>query len=139
MGLDPGSPGSHPGLKAALNRCATRAAQELSFLYDPHLKDVLLFESLCPTPFTLPLSGFQRPPEDTHSQGNSLLYPAVYSSACRSPLSHRCPQKGSAPWVLLLHVLSVSGWESTSRRTLVVCIQGISLCSSHCPTALRGA
>ena len=77
VGLDPGSPGSHPGLKAALNRCATRAAQELSFLYDPHLKDVLLFESLCPTPFTLPLSGFQRPPEDTHSQGNSLLYPCL--------------------------------------------------------------
>ena len=26
VGLDPGSPGSHPGLQAALNRCATRAA-----------------------------------------------------------------------------------------------------------------
>ena len=26
VGLDPGSPGSHPGLKAALNRCATWAA-----------------------------------------------------------------------------------------------------------------
>ena len=29
MGLDPRSPGSHPGLKAALNRCATQAAQGL--------------------------------------------------------------------------------------------------------------
>ena len=28
VGLDPGSPGSHPGLQAALNRCATGAAQE---------------------------------------------------------------------------------------------------------------
>ena len=28
MGLDPGSPGSHPGLKAALNHCATGAALE---------------------------------------------------------------------------------------------------------------
>ena len=27
MGLDPGAPGSHPGLKAALNHWATRAAQ----------------------------------------------------------------------------------------------------------------
>ena len=26
MGLDPGSPGSNPGLQAALNRCATGAA-----------------------------------------------------------------------------------------------------------------
>ena len=26
VGLDPGSPGSHPGLQAALNRCATGAA-----------------------------------------------------------------------------------------------------------------
>ena len=26
VGLDPGSPGSGPGLKAALNRCAPRAA-----------------------------------------------------------------------------------------------------------------
>ena len=26
MGFDPGSPGSHLGLQAALNRCATRAA-----------------------------------------------------------------------------------------------------------------
>ena len=26
MGLDPGSPGSRPGLQAALNRCATGAA-----------------------------------------------------------------------------------------------------------------
>ena len=26
VGLYPGSPGSHPGLQAALNRCATRAA-----------------------------------------------------------------------------------------------------------------
>ena len=27
VGLDPGSPGSHPRLQAAPNRCATRAAQ----------------------------------------------------------------------------------------------------------------
>ena len=26
MGLDPGSPGSHPGLQAVLSRCATGAA-----------------------------------------------------------------------------------------------------------------
>ena len=31
MGLDPGSPGSHPGLQAALNRCATGPA--LLFLF----------------------------------------------------------------------------------------------------------
>ena len=31
MGLDPGSPGSRPGLKAALNRCATQAALSSSF------------------------------------------------------------------------------------------------------------
>ena len=29
VGLDPGSPGSHPRLQAAPNRCATGAAQEL--------------------------------------------------------------------------------------------------------------
>ena len=33
MGLDPKSPGSHPGLQAALNRYATRAAQHLLFKY----------------------------------------------------------------------------------------------------------
>ena len=34
--LDPGSPGSHPGLKAELNRCATRAAPVL-FLTDKNV------------------------------------------------------------------------------------------------------
>ena len=35
MGLDPGSPGSRPGLQAALNHCATRAAHLyfLRFIY----------------------------------------------------------------------------------------------------------
>ena len=27
VGLDPGSPGSHPGLQAVLNRCATGTAR----------------------------------------------------------------------------------------------------------------
>ena len=31
VGLDPRSPGSHPGLQAALNRCATGATRELAF------------------------------------------------------------------------------------------------------------
>ena len=31
VGLDPGSPGSHPGLKAALNHWATRAARLTGF------------------------------------------------------------------------------------------------------------
>ena len=31
MGLDPGSPGSHPGLKVALNRWAPGAAQTSAF------------------------------------------------------------------------------------------------------------
>ena len=31
VGLDPGSPGSHPRLQAALNRCTTGAAQHFSF------------------------------------------------------------------------------------------------------------
>ena len=31
MGFDPGTPGSHPGLKVALNRRATRAAQVFIF------------------------------------------------------------------------------------------------------------
>ena len=35
-GLDPSSPGSHPGLQAALNRCATRAAL-LLFLFSSSL------------------------------------------------------------------------------------------------------
>ena len=33
MGLDPWSPGSHPGLQAALNLCATGAAQYCIFKY----------------------------------------------------------------------------------------------------------
>ena len=37
VGLDPGSLGSHPGLKAALNRWATGAAQHPSFLWDSPL------------------------------------------------------------------------------------------------------
>ena len=32
VGLDPGSPGSHPGLQAALNRCTTGAAQEMGLI-----------------------------------------------------------------------------------------------------------
>ena len=32
VGLDPGSPGSHPGLQAVLNRCATGAALFFNFL-----------------------------------------------------------------------------------------------------------
>ena len=31
VGLDPGSPGSHPGLQAVLNRCATGAAYNWTF------------------------------------------------------------------------------------------------------------
>ena len=31
VGLDPGSPGSHPVLQAALNRCTTGAAHGLKF------------------------------------------------------------------------------------------------------------
>ena len=34
VGLYPGSPGSHPGLKAALNRWAIRAAQDQEFYTD---------------------------------------------------------------------------------------------------------
>ena len=34
MGLDPRSPGSHPGPKAALNHCATRAAPKTA-LHQP--------------------------------------------------------------------------------------------------------
>ena len=34
MGLDPGSPESRPGLQAALNRCATGAAQNHFILRD---------------------------------------------------------------------------------------------------------
>ena len=36
VGLDPGSPGSHPGLQAALNHCATGAAQEWGCLDQPY-------------------------------------------------------------------------------------------------------
>ena len=32
VGLNPGSPGSHPGLQAALNRCATGAALQKDFI-----------------------------------------------------------------------------------------------------------
>ena len=32
VGLDPGSPGSHPGLQVALNRCATGAAPTVNLL-----------------------------------------------------------------------------------------------------------
>ena len=38
VGLDdPGSPGSCPGLQAALNRCATRAALNMVFIYQLYL------------------------------------------------------------------------------------------------------
>ena len=37
MGLNPGSPGSHPGLKVALNHWATRAAHLSTFLRNPTL------------------------------------------------------------------------------------------------------
>ena len=45
-GLDPGSPGSHPGLKVALNRCAPQAALNFSifdFLDSSHLSPSLHF------------------------------------------------------------------------------------------------
>ena len=32
VGLDPGSPGSHPRLQAALNRCTTQGSLFLSFI-----------------------------------------------------------------------------------------------------------
>ena len=51
MGLNPGSPGSGPGLKLALNRWATRAA--LSF----HFKCQIL-KSLCLQSLELPLANF---------------------------------------------------------------------------------
>ena len=53
VGLDPGSPGSHPRLQAALNRCATRAALLLKFL------KCILFDSSIVTPvlFCFHLSG----------------------------------------------------------------------------------
>ena len=43
VGLDPGSPGSHPGPKAALNRWATLAAHILAFLK----VDCFLFHFFC--------------------------------------------------------------------------------------------
>ena len=42
MGFDPGSPGSRPGLKAALNCWATGAALILSFLYWSILPEIFL-------------------------------------------------------------------------------------------------
>ena len=44
VGLDPRSPGSHPRLQAAPNRCATRAARPLSSLESPSLTGVALGE-----------------------------------------------------------------------------------------------
>ena len=38
VGLDPGSPGSHPGLQAALNRCTTGAAQYAEFMKNSIIK-----------------------------------------------------------------------------------------------------
>ena len=37
VGLNPGSPGSHPGLQAALNRCATGAALFWVFYVQYHV------------------------------------------------------------------------------------------------------
>ena len=49
-GLDPGSPGSRPGLKAVLNRRASGAALGLGFYSDDDINSVLLH--LCSVPFT---------------------------------------------------------------------------------------
>ena len=47
VGLDPGSPGSHPRLQAALNRCATRAAQYYYFLkYSIIMLRGLMFQNI---------------------------------------------------------------------------------------------
>ncbi|XP_048950356.1 UPF0547 protein C16orf87 homolog isoform X4 [Canis lupus dingo] len=43
VGLDPGSPGSHPGLQAAPNRCTTGAAHELPFSVLSSSFSVILF------------------------------------------------------------------------------------------------
>ena len=43
VGLDPGSPGSHPGLQEAPNRCATRAALMLHFVTGVYLLLFLLW------------------------------------------------------------------------------------------------
>ena len=50
MGLDPGTPGSHPGLKAALNRCATGAAcSKVLYLSSGTEKDQPGGSSVCVT------------------------------------------------------------------------------------------
>ena len=50
MGLDPGTPGSPPGLKAALNRRATRAARIINFK-DKVLQHHIQYTILCNTDF----------------------------------------------------------------------------------------
>ena len=59
VGLDPGSPGSCPGLQAALNHCTTGAAQVPLFLlflffflklYNPKVSGGLVALKLCPVP-----------------------------------------------------------------------------------------
>ena len=44
MGLNPGTPGSCPGLQAALNRCATGAAQSIWSYVSPEV-NVIDFQS----------------------------------------------------------------------------------------------
>ena len=46
VGLDPGSPGSHPELQAALNHCATRTAP-LTFFYSSNMPVSFLPLNLC--------------------------------------------------------------------------------------------
>ena len=57
VGLDPGSPGSHPGLKVTLNRWATGAAQGAPFLYHLHF---LVNNSWCKLTCLISLSRIRR-------------------------------------------------------------------------------
>ena len=45
VGLDPGSPGSRPGLQAALNHCATGAAQKRGILWSGKIVPAFSYKS----------------------------------------------------------------------------------------------
>ena len=93
MGLDPRSPGSDPGLKAALNHWATQAARrtDSKALTLRFALFQILFKPLCISNRTLPLTSWYSYEKSWQPSGSTTYHPLPKKSAPRGSFGIKLP------------------------------------------------
>ena len=129
VGLDPGSPGSGPGLKAALNCWATRAALTLIFIMScmgpcTHSASDPLHVSFCPCCF----AGTLLPSTETFTYfliSRALLSSTKFLSTCLGYPGLWCPCASELMWNLpfvsaIPSLSDLSLWECSDIQNFTV-------------------